>query len=142
MNWIIKDNGFSFTATCEKCGAVGIKHAFYSKSKRFCSLSCSRSFATSQREGKQSPTGKGDGVTSPLVKNNYYFLKFLFECVVHMYKYLSVSFAFLQPPKKPAAKKLANQAHLQRPVDNVPRTLTKRAGKRFFGGCKILCLEV
>lgn len=91
-------NGKDGMATCEKCGAVGIKHAFYSKSKRFCSLSCSRSFATSQREGKQSPTGKGDGVTSPL------------------------------PPKKPAAKKLANQAHLQRPVDNVPRTLTKRAG--------------
>lgn len=88
INWIIKDSGFSFTATCEKCGAVGIKHAFYSKSKRFCSLSCSRSFATSQREGKQSPTGKGDGVTSPLVKNNYYFLKFLFECVVHMYIYI------------------------------------------------------
>ena len=58
-----------FAATCEKCGTVGIKHAFYSKSKRFCSLSCSRSFATSQREGKQSPTGKGDGVTSPLVTN-------------------------------------------------------------------------
>lgn len=91
-------NGKDGMATCEKCGAVGIKHAFYSKSKRFCSLSCSRSFATSQREGKQSPTGKGDGVTSPL------------------------------PPKKPAAKKLANQAHLQRPVDNVPRTLTKREG--------------
>ncbi|KAH9495238.1 MBT domain-containing protein 1 [Bulinus truncatus] len=39
-------------ATCERCGAVGVKHAFYSKSKRFCSLSCSRSFATHQREGK------------------------------------------------------------------------------------------
>lgn len=74
---------FSFIATCEKCGAVGIKHAFYSKSKRFCSLSCSRSFATSQREGKQSPTGKGDGVTSPLVRNNDCFLKFLFKCVIY-----------------------------------------------------------
>ncbi|CAL1541940.1 unnamed protein product [Lymnaea stagnalis] len=39
-------------ATCERCGSVGVKHAFYSKSKRFCSLSCSRSFATHQREGK------------------------------------------------------------------------------------------
>ena len=29
-------------ATCERCGAVGIKHAFYSKSKRFCSLHCSK----------------------------------------------------------------------------------------------------
>ncbi|XP_059152588.1 MBT domain-containing protein 1-like isoform X2 [Physella acuta] len=41
-------------ATCERCGSVGVKHAFYSKSKRFCSLSCSRSFATHQREGKPS----------------------------------------------------------------------------------------
>ncbi|KAJ8298306.1 hypothetical protein KUTeg_024837 [Tegillarca granosa] len=45
-------NGKEGMATCERCGAVGIKHAFYSKSKRFCSLSCSRSFATAQREGK------------------------------------------------------------------------------------------
>ncbi|XP_069130374.1 MBT domain-containing protein 1-like isoform X1 [Argopecten irradians] len=45
-------NGKDGMATCERCGAVGIKHAFYSKSKRFCSLSCSRSFATAQREGK------------------------------------------------------------------------------------------
>ncbi|KAK3757548.1 hypothetical protein RRG08_032714 [Elysia crispata] len=42
-------------ATCEHCGSVGVKHAFYSKSKRFCSLSCSRSFATHQREGKPTP---------------------------------------------------------------------------------------
>ncbi|XP_005093400.1 MBT domain-containing protein 1 [Aplysia californica] len=42
-------------ATCERCGAVGVKHAFYSKSKRFCSLSCSRSYATYQREGKPVP---------------------------------------------------------------------------------------
>lgn len=46
----------SMLTTCEHCGAMGVKHAFYSKSKRFCSLSCSRSFATSQREGK--PAGK------------------------------------------------------------------------------------
>ncbi|XP_071126181.1 MBT domain-containing protein 1-like isoform X1 [Mytilus edulis] len=45
-------NGKDGMATCERCGSVGIKHAFYSKSKRFCSLSCSRSFATAKREGK------------------------------------------------------------------------------------------
>ncbi|XP_070197617.1 MBT domain-containing protein 1-like isoform X1 [Littorina saxatilis] len=47
-------NGKDGMATCEQCGSVGVRHAFYSKSKRFCSLSCSRSFATSQREGKPS----------------------------------------------------------------------------------------
>ncbi|GFN77679.1 mbt domain-containing protein 1 [Plakobranchus ocellatus] len=56
-----KPSGFKFMnskngmATCEHCGSVGVKHAFYSKSKRFCSLSCSRSFATHQREGKPVP---------------------------------------------------------------------------------------
>ncbi|XP_022258073.1 polycomb protein Sfmbt-like, partial [Limulus polyphemus] len=29
-------------AVCERCGTVGVKHAFYSKTKRFCSLACSR----------------------------------------------------------------------------------------------------
>ncbi|GFS22978.1 MBT domain-containing protein 1 [Elysia marginata] len=56
-----KSSSYRFTnskdgmATCEHCGSVGVKHAFYSKSKRFCSLSCSRSFATHQREGKPTP---------------------------------------------------------------------------------------
>lgn len=56
-----KSNNYRFSkrtdgmATCEHCGSVGVKHAFYSKSKRFCSLSCSRSFATHQREGKPTP---------------------------------------------------------------------------------------
>ncbi|XP_076467464.1 MBT domain-containing protein 1-like isoform X2 [Babylonia areolata] len=45
-------NGKDGMATCEQCGSVGVRHAFYSKSKRFCSLSCSRSFATAQREGR------------------------------------------------------------------------------------------
>ncbi|XP_049535119.1 polycomb protein Sfmbt isoform X1 [Anopheles darlingi] len=31
-------------AICEKCGAIGVKHSFYTKQRRFCSMSCSRSF--------------------------------------------------------------------------------------------------
>ncbi|XP_060603934.1 MBT domain-containing protein 1-like isoform X1 [Ruditapes philippinarum] len=41
-------NGNDGMATCERCGAVGIKHAFYSKSKRFCSLACSRAAANGE----------------------------------------------------------------------------------------------
>ncbi|UYV75862.1 MBTD1 [Cordylochernes scorpioides] len=33
-------------AVCERCGNVGVKHAFYSKSKRYCSLACSRASNT------------------------------------------------------------------------------------------------
>ncbi|KAF4524651.1 hypothetical protein B566_EDAN013760 [Ephemera danica] len=29
-------------AVCEKCGAIGVKHAFYTRERRFCSLECSR----------------------------------------------------------------------------------------------------
>lgn len=29
-------------AVCEKCGAIGVKHAFYGKERKFCSLSCAR----------------------------------------------------------------------------------------------------
>lgn len=30
-------------AVCEKCGAIGVKHAFYTKERRFCSRACARS---------------------------------------------------------------------------------------------------
>ncbi|XP_013413115.1 MBT domain-containing protein 1 [Lingula anatina] len=53
-NLYIYPSGREGMATCERCGTVGIKHAFYSKTKRFCSLACSRSFATALREGPQS----------------------------------------------------------------------------------------
>lgn len=33
----------SHTAVCEKCGAIGVKHAFYTKERRFCSRACARS---------------------------------------------------------------------------------------------------
>ena len=36
--------------SCEFCGRVGVKHAFYSKSKRFCTLACSRSYSASQKD--------------------------------------------------------------------------------------------
>ncbi|XP_055681999.1 polycomb protein Sfmbt isoform X2 [Lutzomyia longipalpis] len=34
-------------AVCEKCGAIGVKHSFYTKERRFCSMSCARNFGTS-----------------------------------------------------------------------------------------------
>lgn len=35
-------NFYFATAVCEKCGAIGVKHAFYGKERKFCSLSCAR----------------------------------------------------------------------------------------------------
>lgn len=31
-----------FAAVCERCGAIGVKHTFYTKSRRFCSMACAR----------------------------------------------------------------------------------------------------
>lgn len=39
-----------FTATCEMCGMVGVRDAFYSKTKRFCSVSCSRSYSSNSKK--------------------------------------------------------------------------------------------
>ncbi|XP_030890375.1 MBT domain-containing protein 1 isoform X4 [Leptonychotes weddellii] len=55
---IIKNNGQVYTypdgksgmATCEMCGMVGVRDAFYSKTKRFCSVSCSRSYSSNSKK--------------------------------------------------------------------------------------------
>lgn len=33
-------------AVCERCGAIGVKHSFYTKHKSFCSISCARNYET------------------------------------------------------------------------------------------------
>lgn len=33
-----------FPAVCEKCGAIGVKHAFYTRERRFCSMACARGY--------------------------------------------------------------------------------------------------
>ncbi|XP_060101355.1 lethal(3)malignant brain tumor-like protein 2 isoform X1 [Heteronotia binoei] len=43
------DNG-SEPAICEMCGIVGTKDAFFSKTKRFCSVSCSRSYSSNSKK--------------------------------------------------------------------------------------------
>ena len=42
--------GLFLTATCEMCGMVGVRDAFYSKTKRFCSVSCSRSYSSNSKK--------------------------------------------------------------------------------------------
>uniref|UniRef100_A0AAR5PJ33 FCS-type domain-containing protein n=1 Tax=Dendroctonus ponderosae TaxID=77166 RepID=A0AAR5PJ33_DENPD len=41
-------------AVCEKCGAIGVKHAFYTKERRFCSLACARGYSGFVPESMQS----------------------------------------------------------------------------------------
>ncbi|XP_068193631.1 MBT domain-containing protein 1-like isoform X2 [Antennarius striatus] len=55
---LVKTNGQVYTypdgkagmATCEMCGMVGVRDAFYSKTKRFCSVSCSRSYSSNSKK--------------------------------------------------------------------------------------------
>ncbi|KAF3699675.1 MBT domain-containing protein 1 [Channa argus] len=71
---LIKTNGQLYTypdgkagmATCEMCGMVGVRDAFYSKTKRFCSVSCSRSYSSNSKKASilarlQVPMGKSWG---------------------------------------------------------------------------------
>ncbi|XP_063222708.1 polycomb protein Sfmbt isoform X2 [Bacillus rossius redtenbacheri] len=46
-------------AVCAHCGAIGVKHAFYTKERRFCSLLCSREFQEIERlKAKQQTTNR------------------------------------------------------------------------------------
>ncbi|KAJ9578412.1 hypothetical protein L9F63_005370, partial [Diploptera punctata] len=42
-------------AVCEKCGAIGVKHAFYTKERRFCSLTCAREYSGLEKTGNAVP---------------------------------------------------------------------------------------
>ncbi|XP_065347744.1 polycomb protein Sfmbt isoform X2 [Cloeon dipterum] len=41
-------------AVCEKCGAIGVKHAFYTRERRFCSLECARGEQKNQPAAEES----------------------------------------------------------------------------------------
>ncbi|CAG0880440.1 unnamed protein product [Cyprideis torosa] len=43
-------------ARCERCGAIGVKHAFYTKERKFCSLACARKIPSSTTTGTASET--------------------------------------------------------------------------------------
>lgn len=41
-------------AVCERCGAIGVKHSFYTKERRFCSMTCARGdFVMMQMQAKE-----------------------------------------------------------------------------------------
>uniref|UniRef100_H0ZIB1 Lethal(3)malignant brain tumor-like protein 2 n=1 Tax=Taeniopygia guttata TaxID=59729 RepID=H0ZIB1_TAEGU len=46
---LTEENG-SEPAVCEMCGIVGTREAFFSKTKRFCSVSCSRSYSSNSKK--------------------------------------------------------------------------------------------
>ncbi|XP_051818117.1 lethal(3)malignant brain tumor-like protein 2 isoform X1 [Antechinus flavipes] len=45
-----QDGSGSEPAVCEMCGIVGTREAFFSKTKRFCSVSCSRSYSSNSKK--------------------------------------------------------------------------------------------
>ncbi|KAM4021434.1 lethal(3)malignant brain tumor-like protein 2 isoform 2-T4 [Anomaloglossus baeobatrachus] len=46
---VLDENGAE-SAICEMCGIVGTRDAFFSKTKRFCSASCSRSYSSNSKK--------------------------------------------------------------------------------------------
>ncbi len=64
-------------AVCEKCGAIGVKHSFYTKERRFCSQACAKSF----NENPQA--------NSVTLGNDYYSIPFLllfFILIMYIYR--------------------------------------------------------
>ncbi|XP_043277511.1 polycomb protein Sfmbt-like isoform X2 [Venturia canescens] len=57
-------------AVCEKCGAIGVKHAFYTKERRFCSRACARSseHAAPTADSTYSPSYPADQSISPNIQ--------------------------------------------------------------------------
>ncbi|XP_030058897.1 lethal(3)malignant brain tumor-like protein 2 isoform X2 [Microcaecilia unicolor] len=50
MSSRLGEDNASEPAICEMCGIVGTKDAFFSKTKRFCSVSCSRSYSSNSKK--------------------------------------------------------------------------------------------
>lgn len=48
QKWMIVLSGF--TVVCEMCGTTGNMSTFFSKTKRFCSTSCSRSYSSNSKK--------------------------------------------------------------------------------------------
>ncbi|XP_040262803.1 lethal(3)malignant brain tumor-like protein 2 [Bufo bufo] len=46
----VSDENGAEPAICEMCGIVGTREAFFSKTKRFCSVSCSRSYSSNSKK--------------------------------------------------------------------------------------------
>ncbi|XP_044157224.1 lethal(3)malignant brain tumor-like protein 2 isoform X2 [Bufo gargarizans] len=46
----VSDENGAEPAICEMCGIVGTRDAFFSKTKRFCSVSCSRSYSSNSKK--------------------------------------------------------------------------------------------
>ncbi|NWU92782.1 LMBL2 protein, partial [Upupa epops] len=50
VHQLLPEDSGSEPAVCEMCGIVGTKEAFFSKTKRFCSVSCSRSYSSNSKK--------------------------------------------------------------------------------------------
>lgn len=78
-------------AVCEKCGAIGVKHSFYTKERRFCSQACAKSFNESPH---MNSNNSGKWIARNQLANFFHF------CVI-IEKRLN-----LQPGQQPANRKL------------------------------------
>ncbi|XP_077301554.1 polycomb protein Sfmbt-like isoform X2 [Arctopsyche grandis] len=57
-------------AVCEKCGAIGVKHAFYTKQRKFCSLTCARSYTGLTNPQKDAGISMDENLDSNMEDNN------------------------------------------------------------------------
>lgn len=71
---LLMDGYYVILAVCEKCGAIGVKHAFYTKERRFCSLACARGYSGFVPESMQSLPPPQPHLKNPYAKYRYLML--------------------------------------------------------------------
>ncbi|XP_063337799.1 MBT domain-containing protein 1 isoform X3 [Pelmatolapia mariae] len=140
---IIKNNGQVYTypdgkagmATCEMCGMVGVRDAFYSKTKRFCSVSCSRSYSSNSKKAS---------ILARLQVNALSLINKYSSFIILYYVNINICFGFYKgkPPtkkakvlqKQPLMAKLAAYAQYQASQQNQAKLKAVVAGESFDWG--------
>ncbi|CAI5682771.1 unnamed protein product [Oreochromis niloticus] len=140
---IIKNNGQVYTypdgkagmATCEMCGMVGVRDAFYSKTKRFCSVSCSRSYSSNSKKAS---------ILARLQVNSLSLIKKYSSFIILYCVNINICFDFYKgkPPtkkakvlqKQPLMAKLAAYAQYQASQQNQAKLKAVVPGESFDWG--------
>ena len=90
-------------AVCEKCGAIGVKHSFYTKERRFCSQACAKSFNESPH---MSSNNSGNNSSSVCFRDSFKTQ----TKVWHNFIPLAEKRLNLQPGQQPVNRKLGQPA--------------------------------
>lgn len=123
------------------CGMVGVRDAFYSKTKRFCSVSCSRSYSSNSKKAS---------ILARLQVNALSLINKYSTFIILYYVNINICFGFYKgkPPtkkakvlqKQPLMAKLAAYAQYQASQQNQAKLKAGRLWKSNHDGAHISAL--